>query len=62
MTRVDGPVSMTVSIETMIDAITKIRYESEFVVTDADEAEEKGAQFHALQMAWTNGYGSAGQE
>lgn len=61
MTRVDGPVSMTVAIETMIDATTKIRFASEFVVTDADEAEEKGAQFHALQAAWTTGYGSAGQ-
>lgn len=62
MSRVDGPVSMTVSIETLIDATTKVRFESEFVVSDSDEAYEKGEQFHGLQAAWITGYAAAGNE
>lgn len=62
VSRVDGPVSVTVAIETEIDAVTKIRFESEFVVTDPDEAREKGEQFHELQTSWLLGYAAAAED
>lgn len=56
---VDGPVSMTVRVESQVDAQNRMSFETEFVVTDADEACTKGAQFTELIKAFSAGFSEA---
>jgi hypothetical protein len=52
---VDGPVSMTVRFESVVDATSKMSYETEFVVVDDEEARVKGSQFIGLVNAFNAG-------
>lgn len=53
---VDGPVSMTVRVESQVTPTNRMSFETEFVVTDADEARTKGAQFTQLIEAFSAGF------
>lgn len=53
---VDGPVSMTVTVESQVDATNRMTFATEFVVADTEEAEEKGAQFNGLLRAFSAGF------
>jgi hypothetical protein len=48
-----------VTIQMDVGGGVRLTHETEFIVADSDEAEEKGKEFFFLVMAFNQGWGSA---